>query len=148
MLDMHWNPDHYNNTDNLLGMAKTELPVELAQRHAICRLDLGNCLLKALPKGCEHFSAVTSLSLANNMLDKLPPFLAKFNQLQELDLSYNHFREFPKVLLKLSNLKRLDLRRATRVHPDVGYGKGYRQLQVPQAFLDANPGCDVLQDEA
>jgi len=145
-INLHWHPMHYLNNDNLLGAVKIEIPKELASGRTIRRLDLGNCLLSGLPKGVEHFSEITSLSLAHNMLDSLPSAMTKFTQLEELDLSFNHFREFPKVLLKMPWLKKLDFRRATRPDLDGDYGNGYRRLQVPQAFLDLCPDCEVLQD--
>lgn len=145
-INLHWHPMFYLNRDNLLGAVKVEIPKELANGRTIRRLDLGNCLLSTLPKGADQFTEITSLSLAHNMLDSLPSAMTKFTQLEELDLSFNHFREFPKVLLKMPWLKKLDFRRATRPGLDDDYGSHYHKLRVPQAFLEACPECEVLQD--
>ncbi|SDJ67893.1 Leucine rich repeat-containing protein [Ferrimonas sediminum] len=144
--NLHWHPGFYLNASGLLGAAKTELPAELAQRHTLTELNLGNCLLSSLPKGMEHYRHIRRLSLANNCLTTLPASLVLFSELDSLDLSYNHFREFPKVLMKMTWLKRLDIRRATRPDLDSGYGADYAPLSIPQAFLDACPDCDVLKD--
>ncbi|USD35899.1 hypothetical protein [Ferrimonas sp. SCSIO 43195] len=145
-INLHWHPGFYLNDSGLLGAAKTELPAELAQRHTLSELNLGNCLLSALPKGMEHFRHIRRLSLTKNCLETLPASLVLFTELESLDLSYNHFREFPKVLMKMTWLKTLDIRRASRPDLDSDYGAGYRSLAVPQAFIDACPNCDILQD--
>lgn len=143
----HWHPRFYANNDNKLGAAAFELPTKLPGIDNIQGLDLGNCLLSKLPKGAEAFKHVRVLSLANNTLETLPAALAKFTELEELDLSFNHFDEFPEQLFKLTRLKRLDFRRASRPDLDDNYGPYYQGISVPQAFKDAFPDCEIIEDK-
>lgn len=143
----HWHPTHYANRFGKLGAAKFELPAELTGRSDITRLDLGNCLLSDLPKGIEHYRHIRSLSLSGNVFKALPESVAAFSELEELDLSFNHFRHFPEVLFKLTNLKRLDFRRATSPDLNTGYDANYHIVAIPQAFRDAFPECEILQDQ-
>ncbi|WP_434996497.1 hypothetical protein ACRZ5S_07340 [Vibrio scophthalmi] len=146
------------NHDRLLGTAKTYLPSELTQNHTIASLDLGHCLLDALPKGIEHYRHVRRLDLSANALTKLPSDFALFSELEELSLSHNHFTAFPEVLLTLKNLKRLDLRCARKPVASDDYISTYtyqggtscegpyRPIRAPQAFRDAFPDCEILED--
>ncbi|MBY6095761.1 leucine-rich repeat domain-containing protein [Ferrimonas balearica] len=144
--DLHWHPQYCFNRNADLGSAVTYIPEGMAQRHDIRELNLSVCLLDNLPKGSAQFTGLRRLNLSFNAFEKLPASLANFAELEELDLSYNHFSAFPAVLLKLKNLKRLDLRRATRVDYTEGYNRHYRKLAVPQAFRDALPHCEILED--
>ncbi|MGF1725599.1 hypothetical protein [Photobacterium nomapromontoriensis] len=146
------------NYDNLLGAAKTYLPQELAQNHTVLALDLGHCLLDALPKGIEHYRHIHRLNLTGNALTKLPDDFALFGELEELSLSHNHFTAFPEVLMKLPNLNRLDLRCARKPVASDDYIStytyqggtsregAYRPIRAPQAFRDAFPNCEILED--
>lgn len=154
----HVNSSTSVNYDGLLGQAKTYLPAELAENHGISALDLGHCLLDALPKGIEHYRHIRRLSLSDNALAKLPDDFALFSELEELSVSRNHFTAFPDVLLELKNLKRLDLRCARKPVASDDYistytyqggasSEGpYRPIRAPQAFRDAFPDCEILED--
>nr|WP_240152876.1 hypothetical protein [Photobacterium alginatilyticum] len=130
----------------MLGEPKTRLPKTLPASSKITELNLSNCYLGTLPFGFELYTDVTKLSLRFNHLEGLPAKLAKLTELEELDLSYNHFDEFPKVLFKLKKLKRLDFRRPSQPDYRTGYGSGYESVAVPQAFRDAFPDCEILED--
>lgn len=108
-----------------------------------------NCFLAALPANIEQYVDVTTLNLHFNHLSKLPAKLSQLNKLEVLDLSYNHFEEFPAVLFKLKNLKQLDLRRATAPLYRHKYSQrhGYEPIRAPQAFRDAFPNCEILEDD-
>lgn len=154
----HINSSTSVNYDGLLGQAKTYLPAELAENHGISALDLGHCLLDALPKGIEHYRHIRRLSLSDNALAKLPNDFALFSELEELSLSHNHFTAFPEVLLELKNLKRLDLRCARKPVASDDYISTYtyqggtsregvyRPIRAPQSFRDALPNCEILED--
>ncbi|WP_053062526.1 leucine-rich repeat domain-containing protein [Photobacterium aquae] len=146
--ECHWAPEIYLSSSELSSL-HTRLPAELPKQQAITELNLHNCLLYKLPTNIEQYTHVTRLNLSFNPLRALPASLAKLNHLQELDLSYCHFDELPEVLFKLKQLKRLDLRRGSRPEYRHGYSTqhGYETLRAPQAFRDAFPECEILEDE-
>ncbi|MGS0682362.1 leucine-rich repeat domain-containing protein [Shewanella sp. 125m-7] len=137
---------------DVLHNVKVPLPTKLPSKTRITELDLHNCLLGELPANIVHYEDVTKLNLHFNHLSSLPATLAILSKIEDLDLSYNHFDEFPAVLVKLTNLKRLDLRRARQpagrifsYHYDTS--QGYQPIRAPQAFREAFPDCEILEDE-
>ncbi|MGF1725600.1 BRCT domain-containing protein [Photobacterium nomapromontoriensis] len=147
LVDCHWAPEIYLAREELRNV-KTRLPKQLPQQSKITTLDLHNCVLKALPVNIDNYIDVTHLNLHFNVLSTLPSKLTALQNLQELDLSYNHFNEFPAELFKLKNLKRLDIRRASAPLYRHGYDQqhGYTPIRAPQAFRDAFPDCEILED--
>lgn len=149
LIDCHRYPDIYMQNSHELDSAKTYLPAQLPATRKITEIDMHNCFLADLPANIEHYVDVTTLNLHFNHLSTLPAKLSKLSQLETLDLSYNHFDEFPAVLFKLKKLKRLDLRRAREPLYSDGYSQqhGYEPIRAPQAFRDAFPHCEILEDE-
>ena len=150
-ISCHLHPDIYLRSD-VLHNIKAPLPIELPSKTRITELDLHNCLLSELPTSFVHYVDVTKLNLHFNHLSSLPATLATLRKIEDLDLSYNHFDEFPAVLFKLTKLKRLDLRRARQPagrifnhHYDTS--QGYQSIRAPQAFREAFPDCQILEDE-
>lgn len=145
--DCHRYPEIYlsgHELDNL----KISLPKQLPEHTKITKLDLHTCVLRALPVNFDKYIDVTHLSLHFNALSTLPDQLTALQNLQDLDLSCNHFDEFPEVLFKLKNLKRLDIRNANAPLCSYVYNKqqGYMPIRAPQAFRDALPDCEILED--
>ena len=140
LTDCHASPEIFMQNSYELDSAKTRLPAQLPATRKITELDMHNCFLADLPANIEQYVAVTTLNLQFNHLSKLPAKLSQLNQLEELDLSYNHFTEFPAVLFKLKNLKKLDRHGYDQQH-------GYEPIRAPQAFRDAFPNCEILEDE-
>ena len=149
LINCHRYPDIYMQSFHSLDSVKTRLPTQLPTRQKITELDMHNCFLAALPVNIEQYVDVTTLNLHFNHISKLPAKLSKLNKLEVLDLSYNHFEEFPAVLFKLKTLKQLDLRRASAPIYRGGYSQrhGYEPIRAPQAFRDAFPHCEILEDE-
>ena len=149
LIDCHRYPDIYMQNSHELDSAKTYLPAQLPATRKITEIDMHNCFLADLPANIEHYVDVTTLNLHFNHLSTLPAKLSKLSKLETLDLSYNHFDEFPAVLFKLKKLKRLDLRRAREPLYSDGYSQqhGYEPIRAPQAFRDAFPHCEILEDE-
>ncbi|ABV88147.1 hypothetical protein Spea_2828 [Shewanella pealeana ATCC 700345] len=147
----HLYPNIYLRSD-VLHNIKAPLPIKLPSKTRITELDLHNCLLGELPTSFVHYVDVTKLNLHFNHLSSLPATLATLSKIEDLDLSYNHFDEFPAVLFKLTNLKRLDLRRARQPARGVfnchyDENEDYLPIRAPQAFRDAFPECEILEDE-
>jgi len=112
--------------------------VSLGRLASLTRLDLGECMLCALPSSLGDLVALTELRLDYNMLESLPESIGQLTRLEFLDVSCNSLTSLPATLGKCTALKFLSAGRNKLLSLPEELA-GLQQLQTLKLFPSNMP---------
>lgn len=91
------------------GNELSELPLALASRTSITRLEFPSNQFKELPLVVTELPSLTYLDFSKNKIALLAPAISNMVSLKQLFLANNRLRAFPTHLVGLTNMQELDL---------------------------------------
>lgn len=123
------------------GNELSELPLALASRTSITRLEFPSNQFKEFPLVVTELPSLTYLDFSRNKIALLPPVISNMVSLKHLLLANNRLRAFPNHLVSLSSLQELDLsgNKLKTLPPQIGQMNSLMKLNLSSCEIDVLP---------
>lgn len=123
------------------GNELSELPLALASRTSITRLEFPSNQFKEIPLVVTELPSLTYLDFSRNKIALIPPVISNMVSLKTLLLSNNRLRAFPNHLVALTSLQELDLsgNKLKSLPQQIGQINSLMKLNLSSCEIDVLP---------
>ena len=123
------------------GNELSELPLALASRTSITRLEFPSNQFKELPLVVTELPHLSYLDFSRNKISLLAPAITSMVSLKHLFLAHNRLRAFPNHLASLPSLEILDLsgNKLKTLPPQIGQLNSLLELRLSSCDLEVLP---------